>query len=196
MGFVCSVKKMCMYYFSGNRGWNLRIHQKWLKPYSMYQYSIQKLQIIIKKYIYYLMTVKLNFFLQSYVVWNFIVKNSLIRNFFIFCISYLHPSVFYQINCPILIFNTFDIESWKKNCQVEIEIKTPLFIYFDFLTNVRTKNYNYLFWILFNVCTDSQLKIIWNLNKTSMLTFLIKSYRNLQFLQKLHQNETEIQLIY
>lgn len=96
------------------------------------------------------MTVKLNFLLQSYVVWNFIVKNSLIRNFFtahihlpepLFCISYLHPSVFYQINCLILIFNTFDIESWKKNCQVEIEIKTPLFtcIYFDFITNVGTK---------------------------------------------------------
>lgn len=78
---------------------------------------------LVKVYIYYLMTVKLNFLLQSYVVWNFIVKNSLIRNFFtahihlpepLFCISYLHPSVFYQINCLILIFNTFDIESWKK----------------------------------------------------------------------------------
>lgn len=96
------------------------------------------------------MTVKLNFLLQSYVVWNFIVKNSLINKIFtahiylpvpLFCISYLHPSVFYQINCLILIFNTFDIESWKKNCQVEIEIKTPLFtcIYFDFITNVGTK---------------------------------------------------------
>lgn len=137
---------------------------------------------------------------------KFIVKNSLIRIFFIahiylpvplFCISYLHPSVFYQINCLILIFNTFDIESWKKNCQVEIEIKTPLFIYFDFITNVGTKNCNYLFWIFFNSSTDSQLKIIWNLNKTSMLTFLMKkSYRNLQFLHRLHQNETKIQLIF
>lgn len=152
------------------------------------------------------MTVKLNFLLQSYVVWNFIVKNSLIRNFFtahihlpepLFCISYLHPSVFYQINCLILIFNTFDIESWKKNCQVEIEIKTPLFIYFDSITNVGTKNCNYLFWIFFNSSTDSQLKIICNLNKTSMLTFFIKKIIGIYiFLHRLHQNETKIQLIF
>lgn len=153
------------------------------------------------------MTLKLNFFLQSYVVWNFIVKNSLIRNFFIahiylhvplFYISYLHPSVFYQINCLILIFNTFDIESWKKNCQVEIEIKTPLFIYFDFnyykcrhkkLQLLVLNIFQFIYW--FPIKNYLQFKQNFNAH-----VFNKKNYRNLQFLHRLHQNETKIQLIF
>lgn len=120
------------------------------------------------------MTVKLNFLLQSYVVWNFIVKNSLIRNFFtahihlpepLFCISYLHPSVFYQINCLILIFNTFDIESWKKKLSSWNRNKNPTI---------------YLLWLYYK-CRHKKLQLLVLNIFQFIYWFPIKNY--LQFKQ-------------